>query len=59
MNLKNMLDFLKNYQLSFLLPFLFQHESDNQVISERFGQNPWSFLILYLRSQSITDVLYV
>ena len=60
--MKNMLDFLKNYQLSFLLPFLL-----HQVISEKFGQNklsslfldnsltvilvtfvmPWSFLVLF------------
>ena len=46
LNLKNMLDFLKNYQLSFLIPFLFQHKSGNQVSEEKFGQNKLSSLFL-------------
>jgi len=46
LNLKNMLDFLKNYELSFLFPFMFQHKDQNQVTDDNFGQNSLSSLFL-------------
>ena len=46
LNLGNMLEYLKDYELSFLLPFIFKHENENQVKSEKFGQNDLSSLFL-------------
>ena len=46
LNLKGMLDFLKNYELTFLLPFMFQHKNENQANDDKFGQNQLSSLFL-------------
>ena len=39
LNLEKMLEVLKNYQISFLFPFIFHHKDENQVKDENFGQN--------------------
>ena len=41
-----MLDFLKDFELSFLFPFMFTHKSENQVTDDKFGQNQLSSLFL-------------
>lgn len=46
LNLKNMLDFLKNYELSYLLPSFFENSNDNQLKTGRFAQNNLSSLFL-------------
>lgn len=46
LNMKNMLVFLKTFEMSYLLPGIFNNPNENQVNSESFGQNKLSSLFI-------------
>jgi len=46
LNLQQMLDYLKNYEVSFLFPKIFQHSVENEDPTSKFSQNDISPLFL-------------